>query len=335
MTILELMTSPSPGWWGRYGRASEPWSIADDFVLGVTQPSPSNTGCRWALEDMTTVGTGALTSLTTPGATYQGVIFNGGVRIQASGITLRDCIITFPDGITADRHGIYCWYGATDVTIEHCTIICPESARNYFIGAGIHGVGFTASRNRIEGMTDGIIAAGTGSTGYVNIYGNYIANLPYYDFDGYPSRSGSHSDGSHPDGIQVQGNLTDVEVIGNTVGTARTSCVIFTNGSGTYESVRVEDNWFPVSDPLFGSFVNFGIFPGGGTIPLSIKRNKFPPMSETPKARMYIPPALLATADLHSNGPDRNEFFDGSSPVPVWRGSGVTPANLYEYNEVV
>jgi hypothetical protein len=319
--------SSTSGFWARRGRTDLPWDVEDGFELGTTRPNNSSVaGTSIPEASLTPVGTGAIINLDTPGQTYSGKIVNGSLRVRASNVTIEDCIIDVP-AVASERHGIYLWTaGVANVTIRRVTIRCRAVNQSYLIGAGIHGAGFDADRVEVWGMTDGVMMAGIGSKGDASLTGSWIHDLPHYAYDGYPSKPGSHSNGSHPDGVQVQGNLGDVLIQGNDISTARTSCIIITNGSGTCDTIAIDDNWFPVGDVIFGSFVNLAALATGPT--LAIRRNRFPVMAETPKARMYLSTALLATADLHSTGSNKNVFLDGTSPVPVYNGS----SSLTTYN---
>lgn len=330
--LLVLHPLGTAGWWGRHGYAPVYEAPDDGFVSNVTVPSASNTGSRIAEIDMQTIGMGDLTNFDTPNELVQGKIIYGGARVRANGVTFRDCLFILPDGLSAIRHGAYCWYGASNITFEFCTFLVPESARVWQADTAVHGVGYTINRCSFEGWVDGFMGYGQGSIGDVTVKDSYFGALARYDYDG-----GQHSDGTHNDQGQLQGRLRDVSITGNNFGTAKSSCLLFTRGSsGTdgYANIEVSDNWFRLEDPLFGSFVNFEkLTVGGVSGAIKVHRNRFPTPAETSKVRMLVPTALLATMDIHSNGPDRNVYTDGTSPVKLWRGTG-TGGEITSYNEV-
>lgn len=313
------------GAWQRRSRNPVYPPLDDGFVLGVTQPDAINTGPRITEASMTTV-TGTIT-LNTP-QTYENRIVEGTIVITSSNVIVRNCIIRMPSSGTAIR-GVFCaTAGATNILIEYVRIEVPAGNRSYNQGYCIQGSGYTARRCDFSGTVDGLSIAGVNQRASVTVEGCYIHDLPVYTA-GSPGIVHPTDTVTHNDGMQIEGNLSSVSIIGNSICTARTSCILVTQDNGTYDvAPHIEDNWFFIDDPTFGSMLN--ISKTGMTLPdLTVKRNRFP-LGNSP-ARLFIIDAYLtsmtASGGITSHGTDHNMYDDLSYPVRVWNGS----SNLTTY----
>ena len=318
---LDVLNATVSGW-ARYGRALVPF--LDGFVIGTTKPTALNTGAITA-EGSLTDASGIV--YLAAGSTYSGKHLTGRIVVQGPNVTISDCIIDMPASAT-DIHAITCWTaGATNVLIDRVTIRVPAPNQSYWIGAGIHGSGFTARRCNITGTTDGIMPAGINQRAAVTIEGCYIGNLTWFADDGYPARVGSHSDGTHNDDVQAEGNLTSCTIRGNRLGTGRTSCIIVTENANTYDTApAITDNWFEIDDATFGTMLNLAKASMTSMGSAQIKRNTFP--LGTSPARMFILPAYLTAigtaGGISASGTDHNVYTDASFPVTVYNGTANT-----------
>lgn len=307
---------------GGAGGAGGAGGGGDPFVLGKTCPTAALTGPRVALNELTP-DSGVIT-LATPGQIYERRLLDGRIVVKAPNVVVRDCVIRMPAS-TTDIRGIFvATSGATGVSIEHNRIEVPAANRSFYQGYGIQGSGFTASRNDISGTVDGISMAGVNQRSFAIAKGNFIHGLVHYD---NPPDT-SHADGSHNDCIQVEGNLTSVSIIGNSLHAGHTSAVLVTQDNGTYDAPpELTDNCFYIEDASAGSILNVksSMTPISG---LAILRNRF--TRDLPaKARMILYPGHLAVANITATGTDKNRYDTGdpADVVPVWNGQKL----LYGY----
>lgn len=292
---------------------------AATFSLGITQPTTSNTGYLGDEDDLTAdSGIKYLASDTV----YENKLLSGRIVCQGHDITIRNCVIEMQSSAST-INAIVSWVsGNTGILIQNVTIRCAEENRSYFIGAGIHGSGFTAERVKISGTTDGIMLAGVNQRSYGYVYGCHISDMPHYDYDG-----GAHVDGSHNDAIQIEGNMTDVIVRGNTLGTGYTSCVIVTQNLGSYDAGPwFDSNWFEIDDASFGTMLNLAKTSMTSYAGFKVTGNRFP--TGTSPARMFILAtylsAMSSAGGITATGAGKNVYDNGTSPVTVYNGSSNT-----------
>lgn len=215
----------------------------------VGKPDASNTGVPPGTQ--LTDYTGPLT-ITTDGTVIDGKAVYGDLRIQAKNVTIRNSYLHCGKNIPAGNTGCVDANSAqvVNLTVENTTIN-PDSPSYY--RDGIVGHEFTARRNHITRTNDGLgIFNRPGGPAQANVTaeGNYIHDLTHWNYDP------AHSDGTHNDGIQIQGGENIVIRGNNVVGS-----VVAGDGLGTYgthggaallaqqnvaklANVVIENNWF-------------------------------------------------------------------------------------------
>jgi hypothetical protein len=214
-------TLTSGGSWVSRGRAA--LSAFDNFVLGTTKPSASNTGVPSAIT-LTTVNGDIV--VTTDGAIIENKDVFGFIRVQAPNVTIRNCKIRGRDtgnayvvsGVTLPctpngnpvGDGAYArlwptWYGlidgnhasATNMLVERCTLVCDWPS---WWGFAISLHDSTIHRCDISNFPDGVEDYGNNI-----ITGNYIHD-PVFHASDYNQRNSTPPWWSHNDGIMATGS---------------------------------------------------------------------------------------------------------------------------------
>lgn len=175
-------------------------------------PDATNTGVS---AGVTLKASGPLV-INTPGAVIRGLDIKGDVVINAPNVTLIDC------KISSDSFAVVLIKkGVTGVTVQNCEI------DNQGVGGqGIAGQG-TFIANNIYGVADGIDVRGDNTL----IQDNYI-----HDMRGTP--------GSHYDGIQADGNFSNLTIRHNTVinDHTQTAAIMLDNYWGPINNVVIDNN---------------------------------------------------------------------------------------------
>ncbi|MEC5180964.1 hypothetical protein [Arthrobacter sp. CG_A4] len=205
-----------------------------------TQPTPYNTG-----------GTDLV--ITVDGTVLAGLDIWGDIKIRASNVTIRNCRLRGGLQIPPSNTGIV---DATDAGVKELLVenstIAPE--RPSYFRDGIVGHDYTARRNNIYGTTDGLgIFNRPNGPPAANVVAdaNYIHDLSYF------SNDPAHVDGTHNDGIQVQGGenirITGNHVISSTVrgpgsefsahGSSGGAAILLQQNVAKLSGVVVENNW--------------------------------------------------------------------------------------------
>ena len=215
----------------------------------VAKPSASNTGVPAGTA--LTKYTGPLT-ITTAGTVIDGKAVYGDLKIQAKNVIIRNsylhCGTNIPSGntgcIDANSGSVY------NLQVLHNTII-PD--RPSYYRDGIVGHEYIARYNHISRTNDGLgIFNKPGGSVYANVTAeyNYIHDLTHWNNDP------AHSDGTHNDGIQVQGgqnitirynNVVGSVVAGDGLGTYGTqagSALIVNQNVSKIANMVVDGNWF-------------------------------------------------------------------------------------------
>ena len=215
----------------------------------VAKPSASNTGVLAG--KALTKYTGPLT-ITTAGTVIDGKAVYGDLKIQAGNVIIRNsylhCGTNIPSGnsgcIDANSGSIY------NLQVLNNTII-PD--RPSYYRDGIVGHEYTARYNHISRTNDGLgIFNKPGGSVNANVTAeyNYIHDLTHWNHDP------AHSDGTHNDGIQVQGgqnitirynNVVGSVVAGDGLGTYGThagSALIVNQNVAKIANMVVDSNWF-------------------------------------------------------------------------------------------
>lgn|GEM_PF-1444061 len=250
----------------------------DPFVLGQTEPTAANTGCRIPRADLLhRPGTVTSTHPVTGAPLQRGDVISGvrvsRLAITVPGVVVRDVWVdggglSYGPNPGTDYHRLVdaraCPGGASDddlVRYEHVTV---DPATRSYLNVAFQGSNFRAYRCLVVGVTDAFSPHSTGSQvpRAVDILGCYAADF-YIDAD--PNQS----DGIvHGDFVQSGGKLRRLRIEGNAVAgggatslgsTARprTSNVLLQTNAGAYsgEGVSIVRNWLR-GHPAAGSTVN-------------------------------------------------------------------------------
>ena len=198
--------------------------------------------------DSTTTGVPAGVTLTpsgglvinTPGVVIEGLDIRGTVTINAPNVTLLNCKITSSSYMVVKINE-----GITGAVVQNCDIDNLSAG-----GIGISGQGkFLA--NDIQHCADGINVAGDNTL----IEGNYIHNM-------------SGTSNSHFDGIQADGDFSNLTIRNNTVINehSQTAALMLDNYWGPIDNVVIDGNLFYGGGyPIYIHEMGSGQ-PGGGPV---------------------------------------------------------------------
>lgn len=197
----------------RRGRSDVIIGGSDGFVLGVTIPSAAWCGVypgisRTAYTGPTTfVGTADVNNpLLIESKDISSLLTWGGGYVK-----FLNCNFTSGGDATFSVGQVTCRGNYLErVTFERCTF--RPDVPNYFVD-GLIGHHYTAYRCDVSRTVDGFgVYNQYNRRADVYIQGNYVHEQCRFEYDGYPATG--HSDGSHNDGIQLQGG-EGLWVVGN------------------------------------------------------------------------------------------------------------------------
>ncbi|MBZ9993082.1 right-handed parallel beta-helix repeat-containing protein [Mesorhizobium sp. BH1-1-4] len=185
-------------------------------------------------------------TITTDGTVIDGKIIDGSLRITASNVVIKNCVITYNDwwGVDAD--------GAKNVTVQNSTITGPGNqgtSTGVILGSG-NFIG-----NNISGGEHGIVLTDGASV----VKGNYL-------HDG-----GSALADPHIGGISLKGGQNNVLIEDNTVIGKDTSDIFLQNTFGPITNVTINHNYL-AGDVGYNIYVE-GRFDTGPTTGVSITNN--------------------------------------------------------------
>lgn len=182
----------------------------ENLIYGNYEPDANTTGVIPGTQ--LTAYTGP-TTITADGTVIENKEVFSDLKIQAKNVTIRNSKLRGSKTVTTSQTAII---DANHPKVENlriidCEIVAdrPQPGRD-----GIIGHHFYAYRNRIHGTNDGIGIYNNPSVGDsagVAAYGNWIYDLVYWKPDPLVA---SHPDGTHNDGIQVQGGF-NIDILGN------------------------------------------------------------------------------------------------------------------------
>lgn len=198
-----------------------------------------------------TTYSGPLT-ITVDGTVIDGRAVYGDLRVQARNVIIRNsylhCGSQIPSGnsgcIDANSPNVY------NLLVTNCTII-PDHPSYY--RDGIVGHEFTSRANHISRSNDGIgifNRPGGSTRANVTVEGNYIHELTHWNHDP------AHTDGTHNDGIEIQGGenvairnntIIDTVVAGDGLGRYGThggAALMVTQNVAKIATLVVDGNWF-------------------------------------------------------------------------------------------
>ncbi|TKV61704.1 hypothetical protein FDO65_09180 [Nakamurella flava] len=213
------------------------------------KPNASTTGVRSGTS--LSRYTGPL-NITTPGTVIENKAIYGDLRIQARDVVIRNSYLHCGTGHPSSNTGCVDanHWNVYNLLVENNTII-PDSP-SYFRD-GIVGHEFTARGNHISRTNDGIgifNRPGGAWQANVRVTGNYIHDLTHWNYDP------AHANGTHNDGIEIQGGQ-NIYIAGNNI----VGSVVAGDGLGQYglhggaallvtqnvtqvNNLVIEKNWF-------------------------------------------------------------------------------------------
>lgn len=199
-----------------------PFTFFEPSVVGHLWPDSTNTGVP---SGVTLTASGGFTA-STAGATYSALNITGQVHITANNVTLKNSKVTYAIlGFVVNIDD-----GVTGTIVKNTEINGVGTGNDG--SCGIAGPG-TFTANNIYNVENGICP----TTGATTIQDNYIHTLV---------ASGS----PHYDGIQMDGNMTNVTISHNTIYNANNAV-----------SATMVDNYF---GPISNITINNNILLGGG-----------------------------------------------------------------------
>ncbi len=207
----------------------------DSLVYGEYKPTDANTGVitGTALTPHNTAGSDLI--ITRDGTVLENLDIYGDIKVRARNVVIRNCRLRGGKHIPGSNTGIVDATSGScyNLLVQDCTII-PD--RPCYYRDGIVGHEYTARRNRIKRTNDGLGVfnrPGGPVQANVTIEGNFINELTYW------SNDPAHSDGTHNDGIQVQGG-ENITIVGNTVvASAVTGSGSAPNPRGTHAGIGI------------------------------------------------------------------------------------------------
>jgi len=243
--------------------------IAGLFIAGspaqaaVAKPSATNTGVPAGTT--LTKYTGPLT-ITVDGTVIDRKAVYGDLKIRAKNVIIRNSYLHCGTQTLSSSTACVDAYSGNvfNLQITHNTIR-PDKPSPY--RDGIVGHEFTARYNHISRSNDGIgIFNLPGGSGYANVTAeyNYIHDLTHWNNDPL------HSDGTHNDGIQVQGGKNIGIRYNTVVGSVVTADGAFKYGTHGNAALMVTPNVSPV-----GNMVVDGNWFDNGQTSVGITNSKF------------------------------------------------------------
>lgn len=218
-TVLGLITRRRINWLMlefAAGLAMLPRAKAESTAVKTIVPPGFPDATSTGVSQGATLKPAAGRTISSANVKIEGLNIRGPVVINAPKVTMRNCKVT-----ARGASVVLVKPGIADVTIENCEIDNQGSG-----GQGISGQGVFL-RNNIHDCTDGIDVRGNDTI----IQDNFIHNMR-----GTPD--------SHLDGIQADGNFSNLTIIHNTVINEQnqTSAVMLDNYWGPIDRVVIENN---------------------------------------------------------------------------------------------
>lgn len=225
----------------------------DSLVNGSYKPSDATTGVvrGTALKPYNTSGADLIISK--DGTVLDGLEIWGDIKVRAANVTIKNSRLHGGSAIPKSNTGIV---DANDARVKNLVVqdstILPQRASYY--RDGIVGHDYTSLRNNVTQTNDGLgifNRPGGPTAANVTAKGNYIHGLTYW------SNDPAHRDGSHNDGIQVQGG-ENIHIAGNTVvgnmvrgagsaapsrGLHTTTAMLLQQNTAKLKNVSVEQNY--------------------------------------------------------------------------------------------
>lgn len=308
------------------------------LAAGSYKPDASTTGVPSG-KTLTKVGTyDKPYVINVDGTVLDGKEIFGDVKIQAKNVVIKNSLLHCGNYKPSTNTGCIDANSANvvNLTVQDSTIhpIMPSPLRD-----GIVGHEYTALRNHVYGTNDGMGVfnkPGGSVNANVRIEGNYIHTTVYHDAANDP---GPAADGTHNDGIQVQGG-TNIRIAGNTITNdgvlgagskadatkprllphGHGCTIILQNNTGApLKNTVVEQNW--LDDGLASACIKPG--------EITFQKNRFGQNQYNyfalPKVSKYVIRIdVKATTTVH--GLETNVWESTGQPLKVGKGLGI------EYN---
>lgn len=210
-------------------------------------------------------------STTADNQVFENVFIDGWINIKHNGVKLINCHIKAgtPAAGDTDAATVKCYRELTvPAELIDCTI--EADVNSPLSGCGVKGRNIKVIRCNIFGSVDGIMAINSGLVAT----GNWIHGLPKH------ATSPFHSDGSHSDGIQVEGGSGHV-IVGNffEMGRQNNAAIMVTQNAALINGLVIESNWFRSTekDPALQTPValNFYQSKKGGMKGVRVAKNQF------------------------------------------------------------
>ncbi|GAA1996912.1 hypothetical protein JL107_12825 [Nakamurella flavida] len=292
-------------------------------VSGARKPDAGNTGVP--------VGTrlsrydGPLT-ITQDGTVIDGKEVYGDLRIQARNVVIRNSYLHCGSDVTPTNSGCIDANHANvfNLTIDRNTI---DPDRPSYTRDGIVGHEFTARGNHILHTNDGIgifNRPGGSSAANVRVEGNYIHDLTHWNDSPY------HTDGTHNDGIEVQGG-ENIAIVGNTIigsavagdglgvfGLHAGSAIIVVQNVTPVKNLVIEKNW--LDDAQNTVCIQQGKF---ATVELTMQDNQFGRNQYVYSRNSTYQIRIYSESRSTVHGLLSNTWMDNGRNLAVGRDSGI------------
>lgn len=238
---------PNSGAWvgGFLGDPAEP---IDNFELGVTEPTASNTGFRVPEISLSNYS-GDITNIT-QGQIVSKLAITGKVKPGATiTATMQDCLLLGQTQAGATGNSYYnigdqtgtTTSGAGLMTWEFCEIRAsiPSYKNNGWKGGNVF-----LYRCKGSTLTDFLSPHGSSGSGVSKIFKAHGCYADGFYTDADPNQTSDNI--THNDFCQCQGLLSTLEIIGcanGDTGRPRTSFLLVQKGEGGYGTVKIGNNW--------------------------------------------------------------------------------------------
>lgn len=206
------------------------------LVPGTYKPGPETTGHVGTL----TPTAGGITT-TQAGQVFQNLLINGPVVIKHPGVQFINCHIKAGLSPATDPSyaAIKCYDAlSTPAKVIDCTIESVPTSN--LSSCGVQGRDVEVIRCNIFGSIDGVMSTNSN----VRVISCWIHDLPKHPV------VAAHKDGSHNDGVQVQGG-SNIELIGNCIvlGYKNNAGVMVTQDVTKIGGLVIDRNWFVSVEP--------------------------------------------------------------------------------------
>lgn len=270
------------------------------------------------------------------GAVIEGKLIRGRIkRLSGVSATYRNCVVEMPAVTSGDPLNLVeSWGTGGTITFEDCTLRVPAANRSFRASGGIHGSGVVVRRTLLIGFVDAFCPAGVGQKGSWLAENFEIAQTMHYVDPAVPQSDGM----THDDSVDIYGNLSSVILRNGVISNAHGSAV-FVKGSrlaGGIDELVLEGLSFPVTNRPTGYGILVQFAPEDSVITnAAIRQCLFSTKDVSSIPRILADQEQLDALDIVATGAMANGWLDDGTPpstiVPVWRGTGSSPAMYTAY----